>query len=370
MRTPLFIIIALAIVIGAHYYIFHRLWHIVPSQPGRIIVVSLGVLAFASLVLNFFVADVAPLKIVSLVYRVGMSWLVIFLYLLLLLAATDLLRLLPFGPFGRILPAGWMSFGLISAIITLILVVGNITYRHKDRVELNLSIAKQAGSIKELTIVAISDLHLGGAVGKAEFESWLPLIDAEKPDIILIAGDIIDSHLRPMLEGGFAESLGKLRAPLGVFAAVGNHEFIANVDGSEAFLQSAGISVLRDSAVLVADAFYVAARDDYSNRSRKPLAGIVAGLDSSRPIILLDHQPHKLAEASLNGIDLQISGHTHNGQVWPLSIFTGMMFEKTHGYLQKEAAHIYVSSGIGIWGGKYRIGSRSEYVVIRLKFEA
>jgi predicted MPP superfamily phosphohydrolase len=329
---------------------------------------TLGLLALLALFLNFFLSDVAPQGVVTLLYRVGTSWLVIFLYLLLILLATDLLRLLPFVPAGGILPPGWISVGAVAAIIGLTLVVGHINYRHKQRVELKISIPKQAGNRQSITIVAISDLHLGGAVGKAEFESWLQLINTENPDLILIAGDIIDSNLRPLIEQNFGESLRKLHAPLGVFASVGNHEFIAGVERSANFLRSAGITVLRDSIAFVGDAFYVVGRDDYSNRHRKPLGAILSGIDPAKPLILLDHQPYQLDEAARNGVDFQFSGHTHNGQVWPMSVVTGLMFEKAHGYIKKEAAHIYVSSGIGIWGGQYRIGSRSEYVVIRLNF--
>ena len=360
---------ALAVVIGLHYYVLHRLGQLSPSPVGRITVVALGIAALCTLFLHFLLGDIVHPAIVKLFYRVGTSWLVIFLYLFLIFIIADLLRLLPFIPSGWILPRGWTSFISLLGFIALILLVGNLNYRNKQRVELNIPIAKNGGTMRNLTILAMSDLHLGGAVGKKEFESWLPLINAENPDIILIAGDIVDSRLRPLIEEDFAESLRKLRAPLGIYASVGNHEFIGNVDRCTEFLESAGINVLRDSSVLINNSFYLAARDDYSNRNRKPLAEIMAAIDKTKPVILLDHQPHNLEDAARNGIDLQISGHTHKGQVWPMSIITGQMFEKAHGYIKKGAAHIYVSSGIGIWGGKFRIGTRSEYVVGKILFD-
>ncbi|MDR2534045.1 MAG: metallophosphoesterase [Tannerellaceae bacterium] len=362
-------VIFLAVVIGLHYYVLHRLGQLVPSPAGRITVIALGFAAICMFFLHFFLGDIVNPAVIKVFYRVGGSWLVIFLYLFLIFIIADILRLLPFIPSGWILPRGWTSFFSLLAFIALILIAGSFNYRNKQRVELNLPITKAGGAMRELTVVAMSDLHLGGAVGKKEFESWLPLINAEKPDIILIAGDIVDSRLRPLIEENFAESLRKLSAPLGVYASVGNHEFIANVDRCVDFLESADITVLRDSAVLINNSFYLAARDDHSNRNRKPLAEIIAAVDKAKPVILLDHQPHNLEEAAQNGIDLQISGHTHNGQVWPMSIFTGRMFEKVHGYIKKGATHIYVSSGIGIWGGKFRIGSRSEYVVGKILFD-
>jgi predicted MPP superfamily phosphohydrolase len=90
-------------------------------------------------------------------------------------------------------------------------------------------------------------------------------------------------------------------------------------------------------------------------------------LDKTKPIIVLDHQPYNLEDAEAAGIDLQLSGHTHRGQIWPISCITDAMYEKSHGYLKKGNSHIYVSSGLGLWGGKFRIGTQSEYVVIDLK---
>jgi predicted MPP superfamily phosphohydrolase len=147
---------------------------------------------------------------------------------------------------------------------------------------------------------------------------------------------------------------------------LGNHDYFGGLKNSLKFLDEAGIHVLRDSAVLIDSAFYIVGRDDRSNRQRKPIAALVDSLDKSKPIILLDHQPYNLEEAEAYGIDLQISGHTHQGQVWPISVITNMIYEDDHGFLKKGNANIYVSSGIGIWGGKFRIGTQSEYVVIDL----
>jgi predicted MPP superfamily phosphohydrolase len=120
--------------------------------------------------------------------------------------------------------------------------------------------------------------------------------------------------------------------------------------------------------VLAAEgSLYIAGRDDRHNANRKSLAEIVAPLDTQKPIILLDHQPFDLHEAEENGIDFQFSGHTHGGQIWPITQITDWMYECAHGYIQKGQSHIYVSSGIGIWGGKYRIGSQSEYYVLSLR---
>jgi len=148
---------------------------------------------------------------------------------------------------------------------------------------------------------------------------------------------------------------------------MGNHEYrdTRSVD----FIRDANIHLLRDSVALIDNRFYVVGREDKSNTERKPLEELTAGLDPLKPIILLDHQPNQLEEAEKNNICLQLSGHTHHGQIWPLSLITQLIFEKAHGYLKKGNSHFYVTSGIGIYGGKFRIGTQSEYVVINLKPE-
>jgi predicted MPP superfamily phosphohydrolase len=363
------ILIMLTVVLGAHYYVFYRLWFMIPHPIGRVAVLTLGLLALLSPILSMFVGDYLPASVTTLMSRIGSSWIMIFIYLVLIFGVLDLLRLTHFIPVGRILTNSWVSFGVLALLIVSLFTFGYFNYRNKQKVELSLTINKAGGAINPLKIVAISDLHLGYNIGKAEFESWLSLINGENPDVILIAGDLVDSNTHPLFEQNFAESVKKLHAKYGVYAVLGNHEYIGNAAKSTAFLQSAGITLLRDSVALIDDSFYLVGRDDRSNSNRKPIAELIAPIDKTKPIIMLDHQPTNLKETADNLIDLQLSGHTHNGQIWPLSIVTNLIFEKSYGYLKKGDSQIYVTSGIGIWGGKFRIGTRSEYVVIDLSFE-
>jgi predicted MPP superfamily phosphohydrolase len=148
---------------------------------------------------------------------------------------------------------------------------------------------------------------------------------------------------------------------------MGNHDYIANANRTIPFIKSTGIHLLRDEAILVDSAIYIVGRDDRSNPHRKPIKEILKGLNTNKPLILLDHQPYHLEEAANAGVDFQFSGHTHRGQVFPINLITDAIYEKSHGYLKKGNTNIYVSSGLGIWGGKFRIGSQSEYVVINLQ---
>jgi len=112
----------------------------------------------------------------------------------------------------------------------------------------------------------------------------------------------------------------------------------------------------------------VVGREDRSNEKRKTLSELVKGLDKKYPTILMDHQPYHLEEAEKNNIDLQISGHTHNGQFFPGNLFVKKIYELGYGYLKKGNSHFYVSSGLGLWGPQYRIGTESELVVVNLRY--
>ncbi|HWI62014.1 MAG TPA: metallophosphoesterase, partial [Symbiobacteriaceae bacterium] len=136
----------------------------------------------------------------------------------------------------------------------------------------------------------------------------------------------------------------------------------------------AGIRVLVDEAVLVDDSFYVIGRDDISaggfgGRRRAGLPAVLESVDRSRPLVLMDHQPYRLEEAEQAGIDLQVSGHTHRGQMFPNHLITRRIFEVDWGYLEKGALHVIVSLGFGTWGPPVRIGNRPEVVSIRVRFE-
>ncbi len=257
------------------------------------------------------------------------------------------------------------SIGIIALIIGLICLHGFINYQNKRRIQLQLKTSKKLQ--KPVKIVAISDLHLGYAIRNRELQQWIEKINQEKPDIVLIAGDIIDNSVCPLDYFKLDDYFKEIEAPLGIYTCLGNHEYISGVGDSARFIKKAGIHLLKDTYVLIDDNFYLVGRDDKTNPNRKQLFELLKDLDRSKPVILLDHQPYYLEEAEETGIDIQLSGHTHRGQVWPLSLIADAMYEKAHGYLKKGNTHIYVSSGIGIWGGRYRIGTQSEYVVIEFR---
>jgi len=358
--------VMLAVVLLANFYVFLRLWQIMPpTTTGRTIMVAIAAIAISSFFLYFLIGERVPSAVTTCIYKIGTSWFVILLYFLMLFILLDIVRLTRLVPMD-FMRHSWGGLAAIIGIVAVIMISGYTVYLNKKRVELDIVINTMPATQKPLKIVAASDLHLGYGIGAKELTRWIKLINAENPDIVLLTGDIVDSNIRPLEQQGTADILRTIRSEYGVFAIPGNHEYISNLASSLKFLEQAEITVLRDSVALVDNAFYIVGRDDRTNPARRSILELTLGLDRSKPVILLDHQPYHLEEAEANGVDIQLSGHTHRGQVWPISLITDLLYENSYGFLKKGDTNIYVSSGLGIWGGKFRIGTRSEYVVINL----
>jgi predicted MPP superfamily phosphohydrolase len=274
-------------------------------------------------------------------------------------------------------------FALVAtiAIVAGIFAAGYFHFTHPVTITLNLKIAKRAAlpatdhadpaaAPNTLHIAVAADLHLGDTIGPARLRDYVARINALKPDIILLPGDIIDRSVASLEEQDMGPELARLRAPLGVYAVLGNHEGYAGAERSTAFLEKWNIRVLRDEALEIAGgAFCLAGRNDYSFANREPLDRLLASVDRARPIILMDHQPRDLDKPGAAGVDLQFSGHTHGGQIWPVTWIVRFLYEDAHGYLRKNNFQLYVTSGLGLWGFPARIGSSSEIVDVRVEFE-
>ena len=353
-----FVIVLLLLTASLGYVIWH-LWRITPGGwPVKLFVVGLFIIWMCLAFANLGLSERIPVRAAAALSETGYPWMIAFLYLLLAFILADVLSL--FGLLPRQCLSGSPA-GLFTVAVTVafILVAGSIHYKHKYREELTIHTEKPLE--QQLTVVMASDLHVGYSNRRKELSRWIDMINAEKPDIVLFGGDIVDLHLRPVLEGGYAEEFRRLAAP--TFAVLGNHEYYGDEAGSVNFFADSGICLLRDSSVCV-KGLRIIGRDDRSNRKRKPLSTLAG--ESDVFTILLDHQPVHLEEAEDAGIDFQFSGHTHRGQVWPLSWVTSALFEKAWGHHSKGKTRYYVSSGLGIWGPKIRIGTRSEYLVLHI----
>lgn len=348
-------------ILGTAYSLW-RIWQMLPlSASFKAGIVLLLALSVVLLFVNFGVGlDRIPMSAAIPMYEIGTSSIFILLYVVMLFLLLDIGRLVHIVPQSLLVNSVKGSLGVLI-LITGIFVYGNIHYRNKMRQPIELITTKPLQ--RPLKIVMMSDLHLGYHNRKAEFARWVKLVNTEKPDLILIAGDIIDVSVRPLMEEKVWEEFRKLRAP--VFACLGNHEYYSGDANAERFFRESGIQLLRDSVATI-NGINIIGRDDRTNLRRKRVAQLMARVDTSRYTILLDHQPYQLEEAELAGVDFQLSGHTHYGQVWPISWIEDAIYEDAYGPWQRGKTQYFVTSGIGIWGGKFRIGTRSEYLVAEL----
>ena len=338
------------------------LWHVYQILPlsawWRWTVVVLMAASFLLLFIGFGRRlDEMPMPLATAVYEVGTSSLIILLYFFMFFLVLDLGRLCHLVP-PTFLKSSWAGTAFVTGIMLVIFIYGNLHYQHKVRQPLTLTTTKKL--TKPVRIVMMSDLHLGYHNRREELHRWVELINAEKPDLILIAGDIIDRSLRPLEEQKMWEEFRLLKAP--VVACLGNHEYYAGLPNSLSFYEKAGIRLLKDEVLLTGD-LAIVGRFDRMNFKRKAVKALTANIDPKKYIILLDHQPYNLQDAEQSGVDFQLSGHTHHGQIWPVSWITESIYECAFGQHQRGNTNYYVSSGIGLWGGKFRIGTCSEYVV-------
>jgi hypothetical protein len=261
------------------------------------------------------------------------------------------------------------TVGAITLLIFVLVIVSFINARNIRVKPLSIKIEKPG---KPLRIAAISDMHMGSLIGKRMVRQMVRKINSIQPDLVLMIGDQVDGNPHPVMQLDLGSELKKIESNYGVYAITGNHEYIGNAEISCAYLEAHGVKMIRDSVVEVAGIYLVGREDGASKQfagvERKALEELVAPLDRSKPMILMDHTPFHLEQAEQNGIDLQLSGHTHHAQIWPWSYITKRVYEVSWGYKKKGNTHIYVSCGAGTWGPPLRLGNTPEIMSIDLEF--
>ncbi|TDL34886.1 metallophosphoesterase [Jeotgalibacillus sp. S-D1] len=297
---------------------------------------------------------------------VGNVWFVIIGYSIILLPVSNIIVFL-LKKKKRKNGIFWTGIGVLS-LYFVIFVYGSFNAWSPKINTYTITIDKKS-NFDHLKILMASDLHLGPIVGKNHLQRLVDLSEEVKPDIVLLPGDIIDDDVDPYIKKNMGEVFNTMQAPLGIHAVPGNHEYYGNdLDEIILELEQDGINFLMDEALLIEDDFYIAGRKDLTDSNRKTINEITGSLDHTKPVIMLDHQPFELNAAAENKVDVLLSGHTHKGQLAPANLVTSMIYENDWGYLKKQNMHSFVSSGFGTWGPPFRIGSRSEVMVINIKF--
>lgn len=338
--------------------------------------------AFLSLSLSYILGrfierrNITPLS--NVLIWLGSFWLAAVVYFFLIVVAIDVLLLLhtaiPFLPKSVFEAEAKLRLAWGSIVLVAIIVIAGAMNAARPRIRrLDIHIPKSGRSFKSLNIVAVSDIHLGTIICKARLERIVKKINSLDADIVLLPGDVVDEDIGPVIKQDLGDTFRRIKSRHGVIAITGNHEYIGGVDAACSYMVEHRIIVLRDDVMKIADSFYVVGREDRSynrgrHRRRKSVQKLLQGVDKSLPVILMDHQPFHLHEAAENNVDIQLSGHTHHGQLWPFNFITRKIFEVSWGYKRIGNTHFYVSCGVGSWGPPVRIGNTPEIMHINLTF--
>ncbi|MDR3180635.1 MAG: metallophosphoesterase [Prevotellaceae bacterium] len=379
MKTSFVLVFAviLSVYLLINVYVFMRGWQAleVASRYRWIYATVVPLLVFSFIGAQFLKRSFDS-SVIDFFWLLGSLWLAALLYLFVSVVLIDVVRIILRG-FGEKPAALYAHYGMVKFSLFCFLSLGTVAlvsvgYYNATRPEVrtvDIEINKRATGRSNLNIVVASDLHLGCINGRSALQRWVSTINDLQPDIVLFPGDVFDDNPATVMRKKLGDILAEIKAPLGVYFAPGNHESYGNLPRAVEYLKAHHVQVLLDEAVLVDSSFYVVGRLDRSNGIRKSLQDLLAMTSGhEKPVFSLDHQPVKLGEAAAAGINLQVSGHTHRGQLWPFSLLTKHIYELDWGYLQKENTHFYVSQGAGTWGPPVRIGTRSEIVQLRVRF--
>jgi len=360
----------LVFVIG--FILLKMIYAFFPIKPiiFWIIFIILSLFSF----LTIFTSKHFKIKFYNTSYKIGSYWLILMLYAAAALPIIILIRyIIGEDKFDFFAYKGFYFYAIIIffALYAILALTGTLNASFSKIKSYEIVVNKHLN--KPINIVMVSDIHLGNIIRNKRLKKMVQTINSLNPDIIAIAGDIVDSNITPFTERNMAEEFSHLKSKYGTYAVLGNHDLMTkSIDKIIEILNENGVTVLRDEAILIDNSFYIIGRDDvtiklYTKKNRKPLLDIIKELDKSKALILIDHNPKDVKESYSADIDLQLSGHTHKGQISPLNFLTKKAFEVDYGHLQKDNFNVIVSSGYGTWGPPIRLGSKSEIVLIKLK---
>ncbi|CAH1205235.1 3',5'-cyclic adenosine monophosphate phosphodiesterase CpdA [Paenibacillus allorhizoplanae] len=326
-----------------------------------------------SYVIGRFGTKVLPPTLTRLLNIMGSYWLALIQFGILILPVTDVAIGVLYG--ASVSSASYVPIlgWIVIAIVLILLLAGSYLARTPVIRKYEITIPKQAGDWKQLRVAVASDIHLGAVVGNRQLRKLVKHVNGMKPDLILLPGDVIDDDIKPFIRYRMGQTMRELQAPLGVYAVLGNHEYYGgHIPAFVEQMEQIGIRVLMDEVIHVQERLFIVGRKDKSAEhaagGRKSLVSLMEGLDLAQPIIVMDHQPYQLDVAAAAGVDVNLSGHTHRGQIAPNHLFTRRIFELDWGYLRKGNLHALVSSGFGTWGPPIRLGSQSEIIELTLHF--
>ena len=297
-----------------------------------------------------------------------------YLYLFLFLLLFDLLVLI--NLLAKIVPREVrMRFQFkvytLSAIIMLsaaVVLYGAINLNHIRVSDYRIDAPKKDSKIDHLKVAFVADFHIQQNIPEDFVEQFVRKINAIQPDLLLYGGDIIEGGNRENSKLEAIEMiLRNIHTKYGIYGVLGNHESYGRRETGN-FFRKSGIVLLKDSIAKIDSSFYLAGRYDQQFRGRKEVSELISHANNL-PILLLDHRPTELQETSLSPVNVQFSGHTHDGQLFPINLILRSMYDLTWGYMKIKNTHFFVTSGLRLWGPPVKTAGKSEIMVVDINFK-
>lgn len=375
LNMLVFMTIVLCVYGGTNFYIGIKIYKwlqlLYPNLNGIIYIVI-----YACLALSIVIAmSPLPTTIKSIFNWVGSHVMGIFVYLLLFFLLTDIIILL--GSLVKIIPNPVpQSVNFFATLISILCTFSLVSYGiyHANNIQtVSYEVKSNKSAATGLKIVLISDLHLGAAHSENRLKKIVEKVNAQKPDLVCIAGDIFNNDYTAIQNPDRAsELLKQIKAKYGVYSSLGNHDAGKTFDQMLRFLERSNIKLLNDEHIIIDNRFALFGRVDpspignFGNIIRKDISDQIASLDANLPIIVMDHRPDQLNQYD-EKTDLILSGHTHKGQIFPFSLVTKAIYTVDYGHYQKDpkSPHVIVTSGAGTWGMPMRVGTNCEVVTIQ-----
>lgn len=333
------------------------------------------------------IAFLLPKSAVAIVIRrISTYWIGIMLYSLLYVVLFDLLRLI--AKHTKLKNTLLFSRGSVISIGSVVVacavatcLYGIFNARNIKVNEYSVTVNKSCGSDKHLKAVLVADLHMGYAIGVDHITNMVEKINQQDADIVIIAGDIFDNSYDGMDDPeGIKAQLKSIKSKYGVYAVYGNHDidekilmgFTFDWGGKQLhnekmtnFMKECNIKLINDESVLINDEFYLVGRRDTDkpgteDGTRAEISELTKDLDKTKPIFVLSHEPDELQKTADAGADIDFSGHTHDGQLFPGNLTIGLFWENPCGMIKKDNMYSIVTSGVGVYGTFMRVGTDAE----------
>jgi predicted MPP superfamily phosphohydrolase len=285
------------------------------------------------------------------------------------IASRPPLRRAPMDPERRVFLSRAVAGGAAAATAGLTGYGAWRAYAPAEVTELSVKLARLPRALDGLTIAQVTDIHVGPTIGRKFLDDMVARVNALKPDLVAVTGDLVDGSVEEL--GPTVAALQRLTSRYGSWFITGNHEYYSGDSEWCDALQRMGLNVLRNERAVIGDAgasFDLAGVDDWSGQGERPydLDKALAGREPDRSLVLLAHQPANFDAAAQRGVELQLSGHTHGGQMFPFSLAVAAVHPYSRGFYRSGAGQLYVSRGTGYWGPPFRVGSPPEIVKVTL----